>query len=301
MSEEVASFLFGALASSSASRYLREVERFEEESGVDWRAFEEEEELDVAVAVFGVGLFRQNSSRGGASRLAKLVSSLVKLRPGWSLPRSAKVIRAWEKRVPPSVATPVTENQIIAVVSFLRAQGLCRIPYLLVLCFEGYLRCDEGCGALARHFVFSAGGESVVLAIFDPKTDTWGRQAVRISSPAGVEAARRLVELALADGRIIGETHETVLFFLRWGLEAVGVPHVEDFNIHSLRHGGVCNAYLQGASVRDMVLVGRWRTLEALLHYLQSGGLVLYQLSSQGPGVHERVASAGGSLLRSLQ
>lgn len=163
----------------------------------------------------------------------------------------------------------------------------------VVVAFFGLLRCSEYAAMTAgsfdaeQHlcqedveFVTTATGVDLVrITIKQSKTDVFREGCVITLAATGGELCPVAALRAMRRGQPSGRRGRDPLFMLkgrpmtRRDMEAITKRmakatrgSAKDTNTHSLRRGGASALYAQGVSLKDIMLIGRWRSWAAALY-----------------------------------
>lgn len=194
-----------------------------------------------------------------------------------SLPRSYKVMRAFERIRPSRSYTPLTKNLATLLAVHLAFHGHPRHAVCLLLAFDCYLRISE-VTRLSRKRVFF-GGAVAQLALWNTKTGKRRLQHVQVREPA-VFRLLRAVDDATPPGQPYFPGGAVVFRRLLAGaLRAVGVQGAGvRLSPHSLRHGGATHDWIAGDPFERIVERGRWRSSRSAKRYLQEARALILSL-----------------------
>jgi len=174
----------------------------------------------------------------------------------------------------------------------------------VLLSFDSLLRVGEAAGLLVGDVMEVARVDarlrpSLVLRIRNAKTadDTRGeQQSVTVLEPAVATLLRDYVaerKRTAADGELLfgRSKHQLEAAFVA---AAGGMGGATRFTWHSMRHGGATYLSMAGVRAEDILIRGRWKSLEGLKRYLQTGQAVVaaHGVAADVVALGERVAAA---------
>lgn len=280
-------FLAMGWSPTTTARYLEAIRAF-----IEWADFKYERwpgwdwpsaaSLDVDLAEFVRVCYAEKPSRGHR-QFAVYAQCAVMAYGGLtarSLPLTAKSLKAWNVAVPASSPPPVTWEMALAIARWMRMAGCLREACLIVAMFVGYFRVNEALaleperialpGDMRLGVVDDVAGVSV-----DGKT---GRlQFVPIREPLAVQALQWLKANTAPMARV-GCSYYRLHSLFQAALESLQLQSL-GFTLHGLRHGGATHAFLSGTPLETITVQGRWASVKACRHYIQTGRSVLLRLS----------------------
>jgi len=194
----------------------------------------------------------------------------------------------WGRLRPPIPAAPMPRALAWACAVLAALDGDPALAVAIVVGFDCLLRISEAALLPASAVLDTRAQADPVgrgVSVFLAATKTGRRQAVATSDPEVGDLLSRWA----ASVRLVGAHADAPVFpsivALRAGLsrtlgafgdlESRGLP----FTWHSLRHGGASRAYLEGATVADIGLRGRWAADGSIGHYVQAGRQLLLTMS----------------------
>jgi integrase len=247
--------------------------------------------LDVALTDYIVSLFDELPTRGyrqkGLDAKAALAAAY-----GIShsqLPLAARALKAWDRLVP-GVSPPPFSLGLLLLVARAMLMGEAdfeigmRLAMCLILMFEGYLRAGDLLGLREDEIALPgdvrlAGLDGAGIRM-DGKT---GRnQFVSLNSGLAVSALRWLKLHTLPGEYVCPFTYGQLRYRFKKALAAAGMDTF-GFTLHSIRHGGATAAFAAGYSLDHIAMIGRWRCLQSLQRYVQTGRAVLLSLALPQP------------------
>jgi integrase len=225
-----------------------------------------------------------------------------------SLPLSRRALKGWEKLCP-SVSHPplswelavLLSVQLIVSTSNLTLGVSAAVGVLLA--WEAYLRVGELCGLQVGDILFKDTGSifktsiparftrtspgapkrlkafsssAVLVSLRLASTKTGPNQWAQVRSPLVAALLASFMNIRSALGLSLAPSAPLFPFSsasFRIEMARVGASFALSplFTPHSLRHGHATADYEAGATVQDIAVRGRWRTLDSLLIYVQSG------------------------------
>jgi hypothetical protein len=196
-------------------------------------------------------------------------------------------VTAWNRAAnrPTQSHPPIPWPLLCVIAHRFAAAGDHAMATAVVVAFAGLLRIGEVAALRVRDVaeqrqVDARLRDGLVLAVRDPKTATDAkgeRQAVVISDGVAVGllrdylAARRAVARP-TDSLFARSKHQLEREFGKAAAALGGATH---FTWHSLRHGGATYLYMSKVEVEDICLHGRWRSLDGVRRYVQTGQAVV--------------------------
>jgi len=188
------------------------------------------------------------------------------------LPLSARCLRGYVNLCPPVRSHPPLPFHHCRGVAFtLAAAGHLRAAIAVFLSHHCLLRINE-CLQIRPTHVHDASQSDVpshirVCMLHIPFTKTGPNQSARVSDPSIISALVYLVQRTPDNGLLFPYSARRVRSLFREACQHIGLP--SSFTWHSLRHGGACEALLQGSSLETVRRLGRWRSPGSLDTYLQ--------------------------------
>lgn len=288
-------------------------------------------QVDMVFEAFLHSFFKARSGRGLAlARNAFMALCLFypKLRP--LMPLSRRALKGWEK-LAPSVSHPPLSwalTVVLAVKMACQARSvLSSFSYSVatLVAWEAYLRVGELCALTIGDVQFlseldapvSAGSKPaksssrssvprspVLVSLHLAHTKTGDHQWAHIRSPEVASLFSSFLKmrkfLAGASGASLVFGFSTSSFRNTMARARDALSLSSDFTPHSLRHGHATHDYESGATVQDIAIRGRWRTLDSLLIYVQSGPARAVQFRPP-PSLFPLMAFAKDNLTELLQ
>ena len=266
-------------------------------------------DIDAAFEAFLHGFFAARNGRGLAlARNALCGLCLVFPHLNSSMPLSRRAIKGWEKLCPSSSHPPLSWSltcllavHLVSSTPDLALGVSCAVGMLLA--WDAYLRVGELCslrvcdlqfndvGALFKTSIPAIGSRSsssapkrlrpfaaqpVLASLHLQSTKTGPNQWAQVRSPLVVFILHHFMLFRLSVGWSSARSSKlfpfsTDVFRKEMARVRASLGLAPEFTPHSLRHGHATADYEAGATVQDIAVRGRWRTLESLLIYVQSG------------------------------
>ncbi len=266
-------------------------------------------ELDQAFECFLNSFFEARSGRGLAlARNALFGLFLLHPQLRSLMPSSRRAVKGWEKLCP-SVSHPplswgltllLSVNLILSSPNFFL--GISAAVAMLVA-WDAYLRVGELCELRLGNILFRDVGSvfktnipahstrtsstapkrlkafstlPVLVSLHLEHTKTGPNQWAQIRSPFVAHLLRLFLKLRAALS-LPSSPHDLVFGLSTSSFRSEMARVCSSFGLssaftpHSLRHGHATTDYEAGATVQDIAVRGRWRTLDSLLIYVQSG------------------------------
>lgn len=245
----------------------------------------------VLHAVDGVGMFAVFSSVGAldatfaaflehalASRLSlsatrTAFSALRTFNPalGRNLPVSHDCVTRLE-RLRPSVSPPPLSWPLVVLYAWRLAPLDARLSVALLVAFDAYLRVSELLGLRVCDVVVPAPGGDRCPSLLLPRTKT-GKGRLQAVVVKRLEVGRLLLQVRAAAERG-GPSSKLFPFSAAVFRSRLTLVEAEfrlvHFTPHSLRHGGATADLQAGVPLDQVVLRGRWASLESARRYLQT-------------------------------
>lgn len=276
--------------------------------------------LDAQLEAFAEHLFE--SAAGGrrqTAACARLACIWISPSLKHKLPRSLAITNAtaWNRaagRVTRS-HPPIPWPLVCVVAHRLAAAGDQGVATAVVLAFDALLRVSEVASLQLQDVADQKGvdarlNDGVVVSIRNPKTadPTRGeQQSVTVHDPVVLALLRDYLALRRTAARpndsLFGRTKNDLERAFTGAAAALG--GTTRFTWHSLRHGGATYMSMAGTPVEDICIRGRWRSLDGVRRYIQTGRAVVAahgvppEITAQGEAVADglrRACTGGGQL-----
>jgi integrase len=257
------------------------------------------------------------------------------------MPLARKAIKGWEKLCPSTSHPPLSwELTVLLAVHLIVSSSNVVVGVSaavgMLLAWEAYLRVGELCGlqvgdvlfkdvgavfkpSIPVRFTRTSAGAPKRLKVFSISpvlvslrlawTKTGPNQWAQVRSPEVAFVLKSFMDIRKLLG--LSVDHSAPLFPFSASSFRIEMSRVvaafglsADFTPHSLRHGHATSDYESGATVQDISARGRWRSLDSLLIYVQSGPALSLKfrpssvVSSLAAAMSENVLSVLASALK---
>jgi len=273
-----ANFLLrAAYASSTYTSYSKAVKSFTQFCSLFNLPTATTQQLDRTFTIYFHWLYTSNNGRKRQQAVDALYGAIALVpRLRRCLPEAQLSLRGWSKLQPSKSHPPLTYPLAGLIACRMVVMGKMREAIGTLVAFEAFLRVSELANLRVVDILdasdsHTSGIDVMVIRIETAKTGT--NQSARIKDPC----LRRLLRLFTAvlrpgDHLLTCSANAYRTLFHKatasLGLSLRYVPH-------SLRHGGATRAYLQGWSIADIMLQGRWTSTKTAVKYIQSGPALL--------------------------
>jgi integrase len=216
---------------------------------------------------------------------------------GLQLLRTHFLIKRLPKIRPSRSPPPYTWRLLALAASFVAARYTARMAVAMRLAFDCYLRVSE-LVRLKRSDVVRPlhyrPGDRVTLILRFTKTGGAHVQHVVIKNVAVARMVVRLLDCPPARGyeRLFPFSADRLRAALAAASEHFGMPH---YTPHSLRHGGASQDLIDGADILDVIVRGRWASVDSARRYLQHARATALQTETDA-----QLADAGAQAARWL-
>jgi integrase len=298
-----------SVASSTLNNYLNQLRFFFAWLACNNINPSSQRDIDYAFEAFLHSFFSARDGKGLAiARNALYGLFLVFPHLRSTMPLSRRAIKGWEKLCPSVSHPPLSwELTCLVAVRVLSSSpdflvGLsCAVAILVA--WEAYLRVGEVCALCINDILFRDVGSvfKTSLSVVGARSHPAAQKRLKQFTTQPVLVSLRLVSTKTGPNQWAQIRSPFVAFLLHHFLlvrTALGLPssssssvfHLStelfrkemtracssinlapEFTPHSLRHGHATADYEAGATVQDIAIRGRWRTLDSLLIYVQSG------------------------------
>jgi hypothetical protein len=249
-------------------------------------------ELDRALECFFLDVYVANDGgRRSVAACAKsgIVMLLPQLQSERSLPRANRALKGWRNLVPSVSYPPLTWDLSVCIASVLAAAGFQSEAVAVLLAFDCYLRSGETVGLRVSDVADTGdirlGSSFRGMALRLRKCKTGKNQWVTVKRPVVQRLLRSLMASRSPSDLVFGFDSPRFLARFKAACRILGLS--ADYVVHSLRHGGATADFLEGISVEDILLRGRWASTKSARIYIQSGRALL--LAQQIPPKVERL------------
>lgn len=213
---------------------------------------------------------------------------------------SRQAMRGWANGSPARSYPPLTWPATVAIALRMMQNGAVLEGVATLVSFHCLLRVSEMTGLTRQDVAISddsrmgVDGFPGALRIRQTKTTRRGRpQWVTIRDPQ----IAALLSSAVADLRpsqfVFPFTPDQFRRTLHRTCAELGIS--QEYVPHSLRHGGATLLHLQGYSLEDIMLIGRWLSSNSARNYIQAGPAMLLD-----SGIPREITELGRKLARTL-
>jgi hypothetical protein len=261
-------------------------------------------QLDYHLSNYMVDLWLEGRSKSEAScTLYGLDMYLPGIRS--KMVMSLRSLRGYTKLQPSVSWPPLPWTAATAMAIWLAANhrhhGLA-MAVAVILSFDCYLRTGELLGLLYEDV---AVGRDDRLGMDDEERIHIHLRRTKTGAHKGVEVRDRQVKVLLLvllkqskPGQKLFPWHRST--HLRWFHRCCAALQLSsDYVHHSLRHGGATRDYLNGMSIDDVMVRGRWAATKSAVHYIQQGRQLM-MLQAIPPLVDQLGRLGGRSLVASI-
>ena len=276
--QRVETFLCSALGSGTQERYKKAVSDFTAECAADGLDLHQvaDADLDYLLADRVVDYYEEHDGAQGLASAGVLLAAFQKSRPQHRFRVGWKAVDVWRVRCPPQQAPCFPAALALACVSWLTLAR--RIPEAcaVLLCYTGLLRASEACNL--RWKDVHAIDDQIVLLL--GRTKRGLEQRVLLSHPATVAWMRRFMMMFACkdvDAHFTGCSYNRLARWLQKACDALGFGGVR-WTSHGLRRGGATELMMQGMSLPDIMLRGRWLSERSCREYLRRGEVMMLRL-----------------------
>ena len=164
--------------------------------------------------------------------------------------------------------------------------GRTNVAVAVLLCFCGLLRVGEALSLHARDVVLTDNFFVLFLAV----TKRGTAERVVIHNAGVLDFLKQFLARfpRRPDELLIGASYFIFTKWFRKALEALGVA--EPYRSHSLRRGGATALFMEGVSLPNIMVYGRWRSEGSCRLYIRSAEvLVLSSTRSWTPQIAGRI------------
>jgi integrase len=217
----------------------------------------------------------QNDISGGKQKAANTLFGIIRRCPQMKLsfPLSRQALKGFNKLVPSISHTPITYYVCIAMSAVMTKSGHLSRAVALLLMFHCYLRISEMDSllisdiALPQQNRFGTNTVLSALRIADTKTGT--NQSVTINNTHIHILLQHIIADRPSSDKLFNFSSSTFTRTFHAAKTALGLSS-HKFVPHSCRHGGATYDHINGLSIEQIMLRGRWKSNESARTYIQS-------------------------------
>ena len=191
---------------------------------------------------------------------------------------SLRSLRGWERSAPSVPHPPMSFSALVVIAVSLAGERRIAMAVGALVAFDCFLRVSELTALLKEDVAIpndarlgtavTANTVSLRLA----KTKRGKNQFVSVASRSIKELFLAYLQSVPSGARVFPFSSASFRLHLKRVCSSLGLPR---YVPHSLRHGGATFSHLQGLSVEDVMLRGRWESVKSARHYIQSGRALL--------------------------
>jgi hypothetical protein len=292
-----------SLAPSTLKKYKEAVKSFTIWCNDNDYDATDEYQLDSLLTEYFHTLYESNDGIGKGQASCTL-HGIIKYMPRCAnkLPSASMSLQGWLKLRPSQSHPPLTYDLAVLISCKMTMNGNISYAIGVLLAFECLLRIGELCeiekGDIADAGDPRMGKEYSGTSIRLPKTKTGANQWVTVNDSDVVTLLRLLLSWTPNDTeRIFSFSAQSFRSVFKDTCAQLGLSH--QYVPHSLRHGGATRLHLQGWSIEDILLRGRWQSNKSARRYIQSGRAMLISTSVPKKIAHQAKTLAS-SVLTSL-
>jgi hypothetical protein len=292
--------MLSCVTHATQAKYLKAVDRFADwcaTCGVDVRSAAL---LDYHMARYMVRLWNDGYGKAEATAVFYGLDMLV---PGmkYKLPWAARCLRGFCRLCPSTPWPPLPYPATVAISGWLAvnaAHHRLAMAVSVLLSFDCYLRAGELLGIYYEDVATGSDRrvglkESDRVHIHLRVTKTGEHKGVEVQCSQVKQLLLQVKRAAKPGDRLFPwsrSTHST--WFKKACADLCLSP---DYVHHSLRHGGATRDYLNGMTIGDIMVRGRWVASKSATHYIQQGRQLL--MMHEIPLIVDRFGREGSGML----
>ncbi len=221
---------------------------------------------------------------GGKGKAQDTIFGLMAFSPQLKgrLHLSLLALRGWQKLQPVVSYPPLSAELCVAVAVKLAFSGHWRAGVGVLLAFDCFLRvgeltslkCEDVADSKDPRVSSSFKGMSLRLR----STKTGPNQWVEVSDARVQTLLRTILSTRRPSDSLLGLSAERFRRLFKSSCSALGLS--PRYVPHSLRHGGATSCHLQGMSIEQILLRGRWASSKTAKRYIQSGRAMLLSMET---------------------
>lgn len=256
------------------------------------------EELDETLNEYIHWMFDTGGSKDAAYKaLFGTMHFLIGAKNRSTFPFSKKSMRGWSKLYPPRAWSPLTWELCCAIAfQFVRA-GRPEFAVAVLVAFDGMFRCGE----LLNISVGDLGmDESGHIGVRLPTTKTGPEKYARIRKPAVQEILRWWIKGKRSDAKLFEFSATSFRRAFRHVCDGLGLDH--SYVIHSCRHGGATELFMETRDLHLVMIFGRWAVESSARHYVQDGkALCIRNSKLLSPALRKAAALLAKDIVNNLR
>lgn len=195
---------------------------------------------------------------------------------------SLLTLRGWQKLQPVDSYPPLSAELCVAVAVKMAFSGHWRAGVGVLLAFDCFLRVGELTGlrcddvADSKDPRVSTSFKGMALRLRSTKTGP--NQWVEVSDARVQLLLRRLLSTRRSSDSLLGLSPDRFRRLFKATCAALELS--PRYVPHSLRHGGATSCHLQGMTIEQILLRGRWASSKSAKRYIQSGRAMLLSMET---------------------
>lgn len=195
---------------------------------------------------------------------------------------SLLTLRGWQKIQPVDSYPPLSAELCVAVAVKLAFSGQWRAGVGVLLAFDCFLRVGELTGLRCDDIADSKDPRVSTsfrgMALRLRSTKTGPNQWVEVSDTRVQKLLRALRSGSRGSDLLLGISADRFRRLFKAACAALDLS--PRYVPHSLRHGGATSCHLQGMSIEQILLRGRWASSKTAKRYIQSGRAMLLSMET---------------------
>jgi integrase len=281
-----------SVGNTTADVYDSAVASFEEFCVVNQLIGQLPSDIDSHLTVYMESLY-QNSIPGGKQHAANALFGLIRQHPQLKqyLPRARQAHKGFSRLVRSQSHPPLTWYSCVAIASVMAKSGHLHRAVAVMLMFHCMLRISEAMSlrvsdiALPHEGRFGACSSTLLSSLRIAKSKTGENQSVSIDDIQLQSLLMHIMHGRRPDELLFGCSTDAFSKSFANACTALGMNGM-GFVPHSCRHGGATLSHVNGVSIEQIMLRGRWKSNESCRTYLQTHRSVLLTVRLP-PSVHE--------------
>ena len=284
---------FHSLEETTKKVYLKAFERFQKTVDLNKLSLNT---FDTTLADYGQFLFEDDPRPCSRIQLERVSCFSLFAHPELkgTLHRTNRLTKSWKKLKPPSSASPLSKEIMLAFTHYFLSQNEKPAAICILLSWGALLRISETRHLYRRDVslptdlrAHSTNPNEIGIALHSTKTGP--DQYAFIRDTTIVRLASWLLENMSSEAIVAPLRYDQFNDSLRSASAYFGL-HGHNITSHSNLIGGALHQYMNNVPVADIAIAGRWSFIDSLNHYLKNGRkwLANLQLSKAS---HEKITS----------
>ena len=231
-------------------------------------------EVDYYLSQYMESLY-QNSISNGKQHAANTLFGIIRRCPQYKLcfPLSRQSLKGFQKLIQSVSHTPLTYYTCVAMAAVMSKSGYFHRAIALLLMFHCYLRVGEMESLLISDIALPEqnrfGSNNILSALRIGKAKTGRNQTVSITDTHIHILLQSIINNRSPTEKLFYFSASSFTRTFHQSLSSLGLSHIK-FVPHSCRHGGATHDHIQGSSIEQIMLRGRWKSNESARTYIQS-------------------------------